>query len=294
MTSTVPAERRLAGVIRRHPVASFLAWCVPVSQAIAFQPVLAPELYGVHLPTAPFIAVANLVGLLLPALVITRIVDGPAGLRALWCRTVRVRTGLRWYAVALVAVPTATAVTAGVVLGPPRATGWVLVTALVSGLLVQVVLGLVTSNWAEEVAWTGFVQARLQDRHGPVRAQLATGPPFGLQHVSLAVGNTLIGGLTVLLFIAVMAVPFRFLQGWVANRTGSLFVVGLVHAAGNATTDGSGFAGAGLLPRLYPEQTVGPTHLLASAALGLVVLAATRGGLGHRPGGARSADGGAA
>ena len=153
----------------------------------------------------------------------------------------------------------------------------------------QLILGFLTTNWWEEVAWTGFLQARLQDRHGATVAALATGRLFALQHASLAFGGTLPGCVTVLLFITAMAVPFRFLQGWVANRTGSLFVVGLVHAAGNASTDGSGFLGDGLLPRLYPGATVGPVHLLASAALGLVVVAATRGRLGLRPSGPRSA-----
>ncbi len=97
MSSAVASDSRLVGVITRHPVGSFLAWAFPVSQAIAFQPVLAREWYHVDLPTAPFVVGANLVGLLLPALVITRIVDGPAGLRTLWHRAVRVRVPLRWY-----------------------------------------------------------------------------------------------------------------------------------------------------------------------------------------------------
>jgi membrane protease YdiL (CAAX protease family) len=281
MTALVPWQHRLGGAIRRHPVASFLVWSFPVGQAIAFQPVLARAWYDVDLPTAPFVVGANLVGLLLPALVITRVVDGRAGVRALWKRAVRVRVPLRWYGLALVVVPMATTATAVALLGPPEGTGWVLASALAAGLLVQLLVVFLTTNWAEEVAWTGFVQTRLQDRHGPVRAAVATGPLFALQHVSLAYGNGWLGGMVVLVFITATAVPFRFLQGWVANRTGSLFVVGLVHAAGNATTDGSGFGGPGLLPRLFPDDAVGPVHLLASAALGLVVLAATRGRLGR-------------
>ena len=272
----------LASVIRRHPVGSFLLWAFPVGQAIAFVPVIARELYDVRMPAAPFVVAANLVGLLLPALVITRIVDGRVGLQELWRRTLRVRTGARWYWFALVVVPLATTGLAALLLGSPDGGGSTLAAALVSGLLVQLILGLVTTNLWEEVAWTGFLQTRLQDRHGPVRAALATGPLFALQHVSLAFGNTLLGGVAVVLFITATAVPFRFLQGWVVNRTGSLFLVGLIHAAGNAMTDGSGFVGTGFLPRLYPGQVVGPMHLLASAALGLVVLAATRGPLGSR------------
>jgi membrane protease YdiL (CAAX protease family) len=258
MTALVTWQRRLGGAIRRHPVASFLVWSFPVGQAIAFQPVLAHAWYGVDLPTAPFGVGANLVGLLLPALVITRVVDGRAGVRALWKRAVRVQVPLRWYGLALVVVPMATTATAVALLGPPEGTGWVLASALAAGLLVQLLVVFLTTNWAEEVAWTGFVQTRLQDRHGPVRAAVATGPLFALQHVSLAYGNGWLGGMVVLVFITATAVPFRFLQGWVANRTGSLFVVGLVHAAGNATTDGSGFGGPGLLPRLFPRRRGGP------------------------------------
>lgn len=287
MTLPDTAENRLVGVVRRHPVASFLAWAFSVGQVVAFLPLVARVLYDVSLPAAPFVVVANLVGLLLPALVITRIVDGPEGLRALWRRAGRMRIGAQWYGLALVVVPLATAALTALLLGPPEGSPRALAAALVSGLLVQLFLGLLTTNLWEEVAWQGFLQTRLQERHGAVRAALATGPLFALQHASLAFGNDLVGGATVLLFITAMAVPFRFLQGWVANRTGSLFAVGLVHAAGNASTDGSGFAGPGLLPPLYPGETVGPMHLVASAALGLVVLAATRGRLGRSHSGDR-------
>ena len=43
MISVVAAQSRLAGAIRRHPVAGFLVWSFPVGQAIAFQPVLGRE-----------------------------------------------------------------------------------------------------------------------------------------------------------------------------------------------------------------------------------------------------------
>lgn len=283
LTAGPGSGNRLVGLVRRRPVASFLLWAFPVGQAVAFIPVVARAVHGADLPAAPFVVLANLVGLLLPALVITRVVDGPAGLQALLRRAVRVRVPLRWYVLALVVVPVSATGVAMTLLGGPVDPGRTLAAAVASGLLVQVLLGLVTTNWAEEVAWTGFLQSRLQERHGPVRAALATGPLFALQHASLAAGNGWLGAVVVLLFITATAVPFRFLQGWVVNRTGSLLVVGLVHAAGNASTDGSGFLGAGLLPRLYPEDGVGPVHLLACAALGLLVVAATRGHLGARP-----------
>ena len=81
--------------------------------------------------------------------------------------------------------------------------------------------------------------------------------------------------------LILVTIPFRFLTGWAYNRTGSLFLVGLVHGMGNAVAGGSGF-GAGMLPRLYPDQgmVVGLLHLVAFALIGLVVLVATRGRLG--------------
>jgi hypothetical protein len=70
--------------------------------------------------------------------------------------------------------------------------------------------------------------------------------------------------------------------GWVWNRTGSLLVLGLLHAAGNAVAPGSGFGG-GFLRHLYPDaSTAGMLHLLAFALVGIVVLIATRRRLGGR------------
>ena len=81
----------------------------------------------------------------------------------------------------------------------------------------------------------GFVQARLQEWRGPLMAALISGPLFAVQHISLVFGNPVLVGALVMLIAIVLAIPFRFLTGWVYNRTGSLFLVGLLHAAGNAT-----------------------------------------------------------
>lgn len=137
------------------------------------------------------------------------------------------------------------------------------------------------NNWWEEVAWMGFVQARLQQRRGPVMAAVLVAPLFSLQHTALVAREGLLNGLVLLAVLALLAVPFRFLTGWLYNRTASLFLVGLVHAVGNAVTGGSGFQ-QGYLARLYPgNSTVTTAHLLAFLVLGLLVLVATRGRLGQ-------------
>jgi membrane protease YdiL (CAAX protease family) len=276
-----PRPAGVAALVRAHPLGTFLLWFATVGQALAFTPVVARSA-GVDVPAQPFIVASTLVGLLLPALVITRVVDGPEALRALWSRALRARLPLRWYALALVGVPVATVAVAVALFGAPALTPGTLLAAVGSGLVLQFVLVLLSNNWWEEVAWTGFVQARLQQRHGPVRAAVLVGPLFAFQHVSLVAGNPLLLGGAFLVVLALVAIPFRALQGWVYDRTGSLLAVGMVHAAGNAAGAGSGFpGGSGLLPRLYDEPLVGSVQTLASAVLGLLVLATTRARLGR-------------
>jgi membrane protease YdiL (CAAX protease family) len=263
-------------------VGAFLTWFATAGQALAFTPVVLRG-QGLDVPGQPFIVASTLVGLLLPALVITRVVDGPEGLRRLWAQVGRVRVPWRWYALALVGVPVATvAVTVGLFGAPDRLTPGSLAAALGAGLVLQLVVVLLSNNLWEEVGWTGFVQARLAQRHGPARAAVLVGPLFALQHVSLVAGNPLLVGVAFVVVLALLAIPFRALQGWVHARTGSLLLVGLVHAAGNAAAAGSGFAGGdGMLRRLYDEPVVGSVQVLASALLGLLVLAATRARLGR-------------
>jgi membrane protease YdiL (CAAX protease family) len=274
-------RRTVTETVRAHPVTSLLLWFFTVGQAVAFLPVVA------DLPIAPFVVVSTLLGLLLPTLVLTRMVDGAAGLRLLWRRVTTVPAGWTWYALAVIVVPLSTVAVAAALFGLPAhltvpALGW----AVLVGLLLPTVLGLLVSNLAEEVAWQGFVQTRLQDRRGPMVAALLTGPLFALQHLPLLVAGAGPAALLLLLPLAALAVPFRALLAWVDNRTGSLLLVGLVHAAGNAAAGGTGF-GSGLLPRLYPDLTPGPLHIVAFAVLGLVVIGGTRGRLGTSRAGSR-------
>jgi membrane protease YdiL (CAAX protease family) len=272
----------LAGFVRRRPLTSFLLWFFTVGQVFAFAPLVA-RAYGVELPFQVFIVGSTLFGLLLPALVITRLVDGREGLRTFLRRSVAVWVSLRWYAVALLAVPLLATALAFAFFGTPTAdlTAASILSALGFGFLVQTVVALVPNNWAEEMAWMGFFQARLQDRTTPMRAAALTAPLFALQHVALVVGQPLVIGVGLMVFLALVAVPGRAVMAWTYNGSGSLFVVGLVHAAGNAAAGSSGFAD-GFLPRLYPDADfVGLMHLLAFAVIGLVVIVATRGRLGR-------------
>ncbi len=149
------------------------------------------------------------------------------------------------------------------------------------GFLVEGVVVFLSNNLWEEGALMGFLQIRLQDRHGPMRAVLLTAIYFTFQHAALFVLQGSAALVTFPLFF-VIALGFRALLGWTYNKTGSVFIVGLVHAASNAATGGSQLFGEpGFLPRLYQgEDFVSTTHLVAAFIVGVALVLATKGRLG--------------
>ena len=157
-------EPGMAGVIRRHPLGAFFAWFFTVGQAFAFTPVL----FDTGLPAQVFVVASTLVGLLLPTFVITWIVAGRAGVRALWQRAVDVRVSPAWYALALLGLPRLAVAGTAVLLGMPAGLSpSVLAAALAGNLLLPLALTFLPNNWWEEVAWQGFVQDRIQARGSP-------------------------------------------------------------------------------------------------------------------------------
>ena len=233
------------------------------------------------MPHQPFLVGSSVVGLLLPALMITGLTGGRTEVVRYLRRLVPSRISAGWYLLALVGLPGAALLVCVVLLGPPQLpAGSSLANVLLSGFVLQLVLVLVPNNLAEEGAWAGFAQPRLQARFGPVRGAVLTGVLFALQHISLVVGNAPLTAIALMAFLVVLLIPYRFLTGWLWNRTSSLFLISLIHAAGDAVTVGSGF-GTGVARRLWADPNVpGVAHLLAFFVLGLVVLAATRGRLG--------------
>jgi uncharacterized protein len=280
-STTPPPALRPAALIRRFPLGAFMAWFFTVGQAIAFIPVVARSAYDVDLAAAPFLITAALVGLLLPAIVITWITDGSQGVRALRRRSLAYRVPARWYVLAVVGVPLVSVAAIAAATGwPDPVSGSAVTSAFTLGVLLQLPVVFATVNWAEEIAWMGFVQARLQGRHGALRAAVMTGPVFAFGHISQLIGSSLEATLSLLALMVLICIPFRALLGWIYNRTDSLALVGLVHGTANATAAGS-IIGTGLLDRLYPGAGHGGVVIPMLALIGLAVLIATRGGLGR-------------
>jgi membrane protease YdiL (CAAX protease family) len=260
----------LASWVRNHPLAAFTLWLFTIGWAIAFIPIVANLATGVDLPFEPFIMAATLLGLLLPVVAITWLLDGNAGLRDLGRRILIARVSPGWYLLALLVLPLISVAIALIFLGPPAdATPVMLLQSVASGLLLQTVVGFITINLWEEVAWMGFFQARLQTRRGVVMAAVISAALFALQHLPIAAANGL-AGVIVLFVVFVLAIPFRATLAWMYNRTGSLLVVGIFHAACDAT--GSGSFGPGLLAQWYAAGGTSFAAMLAAAAIGVIVL----------------------
>src|SRR5215212_6098463 len=98
--SPPPPRNAVARFIRRRPLTSWFIWAFTVGQAIAFIPAIGAlngvEFLGQPLVHQSFICAASILGLALPAIVITRIADGPRAVRAYWRSAFAVDVPLRW------------------------------------------------------------------------------------------------------------------------------------------------------------------------------------------------------
>jgi membrane protease YdiL (CAAX protease family) len=131
----------------------------------------------------------------------------------------------------------------------------------------------------------GFLQARLQDRHGPLKASVLVTFPFALWHLPdwmlelelglaqlhLALGVTVLFGITHLFA--------RIVMMWLYNNTNrSVLLVALFHSAFNTTVAPGGFGGE-FIPR--ESALLIATGVVALAAVLIVVF--TRGRLSYKP-----------
>ena len=280
----------------RHPVAAFLVMAFGFAW-ISMLPLLLSESgpFGVlpfALPLQPFASIMSILGLALPAFLVTAATDGKDGVRDLLRRCFRWRVGARWYVLALLGLLVATLMGAipflGVVPLGALAQNWsLLFTVFLPGVLIPFVL----VNLWEELGWTGFMQDTLQERYGPLLASVVVAPLFALIHLPgfFAAGfineepTPLSEFPSVLLLVVVMAVFSMFLRAlimWFYNITGrSVLIVALFHSAYNMTN------GQKLTPELLllPEDLASLIPAAAVVVLAVLVVVFTRGRLGYEP-----------
>ena len=279
--------------IVRHPVLAYLVLAYVVSWAIFLVPLLSRSGLGLLAYDAPpielFILLVAVLGLAGSAFVVTALVDGREGVRALASRYVRWRVGLQWYLTAIFGLLAVALAGMVVAYGVSPLVALTHQAPLLVGYLFQVALVAVLVNLWEETGWTGFMFTRLQPRFGALVASLLVAPAFGGIHLPLLfVSDGLTTGrvppqempLFVIYLLVLFSVPVRIIAAWLYNSArGSLLLMGLFHSALGAT------AGAVLLPHLAPagaSLTFVVYGSFAVVALLLVIL--TRGRLAYRPG----------
>jgi len=175
-----PSVRRL---VARHPVAAFLCICYAVTWATAVPWFRArTDILPFDLPM--WGSLGTIFGVALAAVLVVAASDGRAGVRDLARRSLRWRVGVRWYLLAVLGLPVVVLAGAIALFGTAAlaalAGDWrLLFTRVLPVLLLQLAL----FQLAEEVGWMGSLQARLQDRHGPLKASLLVTVPSALWHL---------------------------------------------------------------------------------------------------------------
>ena len=277
--------------IVRHPIATFLVLSYASTAALAFVPKELTEPGLLPGQATPHGIAENVLGSAVPAFIVTALVNGKAGVRDLARRSFKWRVPFRWYVISLL-VPSLillVAATALYGLAPLRALGqnWMLIfTSFLPALAIMIVL----NNVAEEIGWTGFTFARLQDRRGPLQAVLLTTVFFWLYHVPSFYVETRSWVVTaaVLGFLLLPHLASRFIIGWLYNGSGSsVLVAGLFHSMHNAMVNPTGL---GVTVYGVPQTDILVIISALAILAGGIIALATRGRLGLKPASEPAAD----
>ena len=260
LPETPVRRRRLREVIARHQLFAFFVLAFVFSWYPWIIAIVRGRISGPN-PLGPLIA----------ALIVTGLAEGRGGMRTLLGRMVRVRFGLRWYAVifllpvALCAIAVAIMAACGKASALPGAAAWRELPDRFLFIFLFIGLG-------EEPGWRGFALPRLQKEHTPLGASLILAPVWALWHLPL-LGNEF-PWLVVPAFLMSL-LGGTLIQTWLFNHTkGSVFAQMLFHATVNTV-------GAGLVFPLFKGSTFVAFWYVYAAlwlATGFAVSASRRGG----------------
>jgi membrane protease YdiL (CAAX protease family) len=263
-------------------VAAFLVMIYTITPVFVLQTIWAP-LDILPLGFSLWDSLGTIFGVALPAFLVMGALHGRAGIRDLASRSTRWRVSARWYFIALFGLP------AGLILFASIIYGLVPLVALMdkSSLLFSLILPdffirLILFNLPEEIGFMGFLQARLQDQYGPLKAVVLVEIPFALWHVPDLIVQTE-GQLSLLLLLfglfSIGQLFGRVVIQWLYNNTNrSVLLVSLFHAAHNTT-----------ISRFVDHYIPGTPLTWFLLTEGVVMLAAilliifTRGRLSYKP-----------
>ena len=212
-----------------RPLVTFVAAALPVGWVLLGLPLF------VDVPIEPFVLGTLFLGLVTPAVLLTRR-DPGSSVRQLLRDTIRPPRPLWLLVPAATVIPVATYAT-GAALGRSADldTGFVLNLALAN-----VLSSILIVNLWEEMAWAGFVQRRLSARWGFLGGALATALLFTGIHLPLSLYDADgVGDVAYNILVMVASgVGMRLLIGafdtW-GHR--SILVLGIIHATFNASSE---------------------------------------------------------
>lgn len=237
--------------LRRRPVATYFLLAILISWggilAIVLPgPIPAPQAEASRLFVPVYLAM--LAGPSIAGLAITALLDGRAGLGDYLQRLLAWRVGARWYAVALLTAPLATAsalfvltrvsadFTPAILAGDPATAGLMPVGSAAALVLTGLAIG-IGAGFFEELGWSGVAVPRLLARSRVLTTGVIVGIVWGFWHFLAiywgSVGSVDPVPMPVYLLVAGFAflVPYRILMTWVYRHTRSTLIAVLMHAS---------------------------------------------------------------
>lgn len=189
----------------------------------------------------PLAIMTFLLGPFLTGLMMVGLVHGRNGYLNLWFRMIRWRVNLVWYAIALFLAPLVFVGSHFVLslFSPVYLPGFLTVpdgsTLILMGIISGIMVGIL-----EEVGWFGFVIPEMRKRYSPLKVGLIVGIIWGTWHImandiwaiktySGEIPTALYAVLSGLSFMIGQLPPFRIIMVWAYERTGSLFLMVVMH-----------------------------------------------------------------
>jgi membrane protease YdiL (CAAX protease family) len=266
--------------MRNHPLVSFFVLAYSVTWLL-WMPTIVWDLP--RIAQLPAIAL----GLTGSAIVMTGLLDGRAGVWRFLRRFVQWRAHPRWYAVALLVVPLSAVAVAVVLTASSDPVRALLPTSLLlygAAFAYRFYLG---PLW-EEAGWRGFALPRMQERYGPLLGTSFLGLLWGFWHLPLYLPRDirafgLVSGLIQFGIFILVSVALAYVFTWTFNNTrGSLLLAVLLHLSVNGTQTYFELLAAEHIIRPAVAGALQNGLAIGITGVALVVVAATRGRLGHR------------